>query len=119
MCLIAQEARRFSTPMPTLLTGYGGFGCNAAPQFKASSTFLIEQGFLFAIANVRGGGELGEQWHLAGKRHNRQNAVDDFISAAEWLVEKGYAVTRKIAISGGSNARLLVGAALTQRPELF
>jgi len=119
MFLVAQRGRLAAGPLPTLLTGYGGFGFNHTPQFKSSSIFLIEQGFLFAIANVRGGGELGEEWHCAGKRRNRQNAFDDFISAAEWLVQNRYADPQKIAISGGSNAGLLVGAALTQRPSLF
>ncbi len=119
MYLVTQKQRLPTGRLPTLLTGYGGFGYNHTPQFKCSSTFLLEQGFIFAIVNVRGGGELGEEWHRAGKRHKRQNSFDDFISAAEWLVENGYADPRKIAISGGSNAGLLVGAALTQRPDLF
>jgi len=119
MYLVARKRRLSNGPLPTLLTGYGGFGYNHTPQFKASSAFLIEQGFLFAIANIRGGGELGEQWHLAGKRHKRQKSFDDFIAAAEWLVDKGYADPKKLAISGGSNAGLLMGAALTQRPILF
>jgi prolyl oligopeptidase len=111
--------RQLTGPAPTLLTGYGGFGYNHTPQFKVSTSVLLERGFLFAIANVRGGGELGEQWHCAGKRHKRQNAVDDFVAAAEWLLENGYTAPGKLAISGGSNAGLLMGAALTQRPDLF
>jgi prolyl oligopeptidase len=119
MYLVAGMQGPPNSPLPTLLTGYGGFGYNHTPEFKASSAFLLEQGFLLAVANVRGGGELGQEWHLAGKRHNRQNSFDDFIAAAEWLVDNGYAEPTKLAISGGSNAGLLVGAALTQRPSLF
>jgi len=105
--------------LPTFLTGYGGFGLSLTPKFSAYATFLMEHGCLFAVANLRGGSELGEQWHLAGKRHNRQIAINDFISAAEWLIERGLAARGRIAIGGGSNAGLLVGAALTQRPNLF
>jgi prolyl oligopeptidase len=108
-----------STPLPTFLTGYGGFGTSLTPQFKAYSTFLIEHGFLFAISNLRGGGEFGEEWHRAGKRQNRQKVIDDFVAAAEWLVTQGYTTPEKTAIGGGSNGGLLVGAALTQRPDLF
>jgi prolyl oligopeptidase len=119
MYLVAGKQRLSTGPLPTLLTGYGGFGYNHTAQFRASSAFLIEHGFLLAIANVRGGGELGEEWHLAGKRRKRQNSFDDFIAAAEWLVDNGYTTPTKLAISGGSNAGLLMGAALTQRPSLF
>src|SRR5260370_37948130 len=118
MFLVCQKGRR-GQPMPTFLTGYGGFGTSITPRFTAYATFLMEQGFLFAVANLRGGSEFGEEWHLAGKRHNRQNAFDDFVAAAEWLVAEGHADPGRIAIGGGSNAGLLVGAALTQRPDLF
>jgi prolyl oligopeptidase len=119
MYLVARKQRPSSAPLPTLLTGYGGFGYRHTAQFKASSAFLVEHNFILAIANVRGGGELGEEWHLAGKRHNRQNSFDDFIAAAEWLVDNGYTSPEKLAISGGSNAGLLTGAVLTQKPTLF
>ncbi len=119
MFLVARQGEGLSGPRPTFLSAYGGFGISRTPQFNAYSTFLIEHGFLFAFANVRGGGEFGEEWHKAGKRHNRQNAFDDFIAAAEWLIAEGYTTPEKIAIGGGSNAGLLVGAALTQRPDLF
>ncbi len=119
MFLVAAKGRGFSKPLRTFLTGYGGFGISLTPQFGAYSTFLIEQGFLLAVTNLRGGGEFGEEWHRAGKRHNRQNAIDDFIAGAEWLLENGYAAPGKIAIGGGSNGGLLVAAALTQRPDLF
>ncbi len=117
MFLVALKGRRLSGSLPTFLTAYGGFGISRTPQFHIYST--LEQGFLFAFANVRGGGEFGEEWHHAGKRHSRQNAADDFIAAAEWLITKGYATPGKIAIGGGSNGGLLTGAAITQRPELF
>jgi prolyl oligopeptidase len=106
-------------PLPTLLTGYGGFGTCVTPRFSAFATFLIEQGFLLAVPAIRGGGELGEQWHLEGKRQNRQNAFDDFAATAEWLGAEGLSKPDCIAIGGGSNGGLLVGAAITQRPDLF
>jgi len=101
------------------LTGYGGFGVSITPQFAVYATILMEHGLLFAVANLRGGAEFGHEWHLAGKRHNRQNAIDDFISAAEWLLANKHAACGKLAIGGGSNAGLLVAAAMTQRPDLF
>jgi prolyl oligopeptidase len=108
-----------SGSLPTFLTGYGGFGSCVTPRFTAFATFLMEQGFLFAVPALRGGSELGEQWHRAGKARNRQNSFNDFVSAAEWLIREQRAVPGHIAIGGGSNAGLLVGAAITQRPDLF
>jgi prolyl oligopeptidase len=105
--------------LPTFLTGYGGFGSCVTPRFTAFATFLIEQGFLFAVPALRGGSELGEEWHLAGKCENRQNSFNDFIAAAEWLISQGLSAPDRVAIGGGSNAGLLVGAAITQRPDLF
>lgn len=119
MFLVAHKGRRRLGPLPTFLTGYGGFGNRITPQFTTYASFLMEQGFLFAVANIRGGSEFGKEWHLGAKRHNRQNAIDDFISAAEWLLAQGHADSRKLVIGGGSNAGLLVAAALTQRPDLF
>lgn len=106
-------------PLPTFLTGYGGFGSCVTPRFTAFATFLIEQGFLFAVPALRGGSELGEEWHLAGWRENRQNSFDDFVAAAEWLISRRRSAPGRIAIGGGSHAGLLVGAAITQRPDLF
>ena len=117
--LAARRDLLYSTPLPTFLTGYGGFGSCVTPRFTGFATFLIEQGFLFAVAALRGGSELGEQWHQAGKREKRQNSFDDFVSAAEWLISQRHAEPDRIAIGGGSNAGLLVGAAITQRPDLF
>lgn len=114
-----QENSAHTKPRPVFLTGYGGFGATFTPQYSAFFAFLVERGFLLALANVRGGGEFGEDWYRAGKRHNRQNAINDFIAAAEWLVQQGEATAAKMAIGGASNAGLLVGAALTQRPDLF
>ena len=117
--LAARKNLLHSGPLPTFLTGYGGFGSCVTPRFTAFSTFLIEQGLLFAVPALRGGSELGEQWHRAGKRGNRQNSFDDFIAAAEWLTSEGRSVRGRIAIGGGSNAGLLVGATVIRRPDLF
>ena len=117
--LAARKDLLHSGPLPTFLTGYGGFGSCVTPRFTAFATFLIEQGLLFAVPALRGGSELGEQWHQAGKRENRQNSFDDFIAAAEWLQLHSRSAKDRIAIGGGSNAGLLIGAAITQRPDLF
>jgi prolyl oligopeptidase len=104
---------------PVAMTAYGGYGVPATPQFSVFVAFLIERGCLFALPNIRGGSEFGVEWHHAAKRQNRQVAIDDFLSAAEWLIETGRTTAEKLAIFGGSNSGLLVGAALTQRPHLF
>jgi prolyl oligopeptidase len=104
---------------PVIMTSYGGYGVSATPQFSVLVAFLIERGCLFALPNIRGGSEFGEGWHSAAKRRNRQVSFDDFIAAAEWLVGTERTERRELAIFGGSNSGLLVGAAMTQRPELF
>jgi prolyl oligopeptidase len=117
--LAARKDRLHCGPLPTFLTGYGGFAHCVTPRFSALATFLIENGCLFAVPAIRGGSELGEQWHAEGKCKKRQNAFDDFFAAAEWLVQQGRATARRIAIGGGSNAGLLVAVALTQHPDFF
>ncbi len=104
---------------PAILTSYGGYGVSMTPQFSVFVAFLIERGCLFALPNIRGGSEFGAEWHEAAKRRNRQTAYDDFLSAAEWLIQTGRTSAARLAIFGGSNSGLLVGAAITQRPELF
>jgi prolyl oligopeptidase len=117
--LAARKDLLHSGPLPTFLTGYGGFGSCVTPRFTAFASFLVEQGFLFAVPALRGGSELSEQWHRAGKRENRQNSFNDFMAAAEWLIAENRSISGRIAIGGGSNAGLLVGATITQRPDLF
>jgi prolyl oligopeptidase len=104
---------------PVWLTGYGGFGYNLTPYFFASAAAWVAAGGIFAQPNLRGGGELGEEWHRNGMLDKKQNVFDDFESAAEWLIARGYTNPKKLAIEGGSNGGILVGAALTQKPELY
>jgi prolyl oligopeptidase len=104
---------------PTYLYGYGGFNVPTVPAFSVGNLVWMEMGGVYASANLRGGGEYGEEWHKAGTKLKKQNVFDDFIAAAEWLIANKYTSTPKLAIGGGSNGGLLVGAAITQRPELF
>jgi len=104
---------------PTIMTSYGGYGMSMSPQFSVLASVLMERGCLFALPNIRGGAEFGAEWHEAARRRRRQTAYDDFLAAAEWLIETGRTAPGRLAIFGGSNSGLLVGAVMTQRPELF
>ncbi len=117
--LVSRKGLRESGPLPTFVTAYGGFGASITPRFTAYATILLERGCLFAIASVRGGSEFGSEWHEAAKRQKKQTAIDDFVAAGEWLIKEKLADPRRLATGGGSNAGLLVAAALTQRPDLF
>jgi prolyl oligopeptidase len=104
---------------PTLLYGYGGFNAAITPGYSVFNAVWLEMGGVYAVPNLRGGGEYGRHWHEAGMVHNKQNVFDDYLGAAEWLIASGYTSPSKLAIRGGSNGGLLVGAAMTQRPDLF
>ena len=106
-------------PRPTVLYGYGGFGVGLTPSFSATALAWVEAGGVWAIANIRGGDEEGEEWHRQGMRGEKQNVFDDFIYAAKYLIDNGWTDAAHLAIEGGSNGGLLVGAAMTQRPDLF
>ncbi|MEX2263120.1 MAG: prolyl oligopeptidase family serine peptidase [Bryobacteraceae bacterium] len=119
MFLLHRKGIQLDGQRPVMLTGYGGFALSNTPGFSATAALWAERGGVFALANLRGGLEFGEEWHKAGMRANKQNVFDDFIAAAEWLIANKYTKPERLAITGGSNGGLLVGAAITQRPELF
>ena len=117
--IIRRKGTKFDGQNPTVLTGYGGFNVSLTPFFDPGLRAWLDAGGVFAIANLRGGGEFGEEWHKAGSGINKQNVFDDFIACAEHLIKAGYTNPSKLGIEGGSNGGLLMGAVLNQRPELF
>ena len=119
MFLVHHKDLQATGDQPTLLYGYGGFNVSLMPSYNSSRLVWLEQGGMVAIPNLRGGGEYGREWHLAGTRERKQNVFDDFIAAAEWLIEEGYTAPSRLVIQGRSNGGLLVGAVMTQRPDLF
>ncbi|MEK6304656.1 MAG: prolyl oligopeptidase family serine peptidase [Acidobacteriota bacterium] len=119
MFVVHKKGLKLDGSRPTLLTAYGGFNVSLTPGFSAIAALWAEMGGVFAQPNLRGGGEFGEKWHKAGMFGNKQNVFDDFIAAAEWLTKNNYTNSSKLAIRGGSNGGLLVGAVMTQRPELY
>jgi prolyl oligopeptidase len=119
MFIVHKKGLVLNNQNPTYLYGYGGFNISLNPTFTASRLILLENGGIFAMVNLRGGGEYGEEWHKAGMLAQKQNVFNDFIAAAEYLIENGYTNPSRLAIAGGSNGGLLVGATLNQRPDLF
>jgi putative membrane-bound dehydrogenase-like protein len=119
MFLVHKKGLKLDGNNPTLLSGYGGFNISLLPAFSTRAVLWIEQGGVYAVPNLRGGGEFGERWHESGMLDRKQNVFDDFVAAAHWLIDNHYTQPEKLAITGRSNGGLLVGAALTQAPELF
>jgi prolyl oligopeptidase len=119
MFLVHRKGLERDGNRPVLLSGYGGFNISLTPAFDPANFVLLDAGGIFALANLRGGGEYGEEWHRQGMKLKKQNVFDDFIAAAEWLIANKYTSSERLAIQGGSNGGLLIGAVINQRPELF
>jgi prolyl oligopeptidase len=119
MFVTAKKETKLDGNNPTLLYGYGGFDNAITPAFSVSMMVWLEMGGVYAVANLRGGGEYGKEWHEAGMKDRKQNVFDDFLAAAEWLIDNRYTSRERLAITGRSNGGLLVGACMTQRPGLF
>jgi prolyl oligopeptidase len=119
MFLTYKKGLQLNGNNPVMLYGYGGFNIPMTPGFSISNAFFLEKGGIYAVVNLRGGNEYGEAWHKAGMLGNKQNVFNDFIGAAEYLIAEKYTSSQRIAIRGGSNGGLLVGACMTQRPDLF
>src|SRR5260370_8775307 len=119
MFLTDKKGLKLDGNSPLLIYGYGGFDVSMTPSFTVPTLVWLENGGVYAVANLRGGGEYGEEWHRAGTLEHKQNVFDDFIAAAEWLIANKYTSTSHLAIQGGSNGGLLVAACMVQRPDLF
>ena len=119
MIITHKKGLKLNGKNPTILYGYGGFNISLTPNFSITNAVWMEQGGIYAVANLRGGGEYGKEWHDAGTQLKKQNVFDDFIAAAEYLIKKQYTSSDYLAIKGGSNGGLLVGATMTQRPDLM
>jgi prolyl oligopeptidase len=117
--IIRRKGTKLDGNNPVVLYGYGGYGISLGPRYDIGLRPLLDRGVIYVIANLRGGGEYGEDWHSAGMLTKKQNVFDDFAACAKWLIEQGYTNPKRLAIEGGSNGGLLMGAALTQHPELY
>ena len=118
MNIMRRKKTKLDGNNPTLLYGYGGYGINMTPNFSAARSLWLDHGGVYVVANLRGGGEFGEEWHKAGSLTNKQNVFDDFAACAQWLIDKHYTQPYKLAVEGASNGGLLMGAFLTQHPDL-